>query len=146
MTDHGAKPDGLWFSAGDGPDGWKAFAERRNHEGDQRFSRAQLTHQTQIIFSTSARRLNISSAEEIDAFTCEYGNLSEGTTRLTRGLFRRSPAIDWPRIANDFDAVVIAQFCRERANHAGSAWYNCWDAASGCVWNPDMVTLKPLTY
>lgn len=146
MTDGGSKPDGFWFSAGDGSDGWQAYVEKQVKAGRPGFSLAQLNHQTEVVFRDSATCLFLSGSMDIDAFTCEYGSLSDETHTRVRGNFPKPPRIDWPRVASNFDAIIIAPLCVDRLNDPDAEWYRCWDVSCGCVWNSQAVDLKPLTY
>lgn len=131
------KPMGLWFSAGDGEDGWRAWCE-----GEQ-WGLDGFDHATEIVFRDSAKLLRISSTKELDAFTeangfdCDYmpKHLSYG----------KGYGIRWPEIAKAHDAIVIAPYLWERRLFHGAHWYYSWDCASGCVWNARAVAeLRPL--
>jgi hypothetical protein len=143
MTDHGAKPDGLWFCAGEN-DGWEAFVKRKIGEGDAAFSVEQIRHQTDVRFCATAKVLFVNGVEEFDGFTENYSQISKETCERTRGLFRRPPLIDWPRLAQEFDAIVISPFRLDRLQYPKAKWYRCWDVASGCVWKPEAVVLATL--
>jgi hypothetical protein len=145
MTDHGAKPDGLWFCA-DENDGWEAFVRRKVREGNTSFSLGQIKYRTGIEFYATSNVLFVRNGEDFDRFAKNYGQISEQTLERTRSVFRRSPLIDWPRLAREFDALVISPFRSDCLQYPKSEWYRCWDVASGCVWNPKAVILSALNY
>jgi hypothetical protein len=124
IADRGDKPEGLWFSVGDD---WRRYCEA------ERFAMDIFEHGTQIVFAAHAKILALSGASELDAFTDAYRFVPEWARSLPiPGLHT---AIDWRSVAGEYDAVVIAPYCRERRQHARTRWYQRWDCASGCVWN-----------
>lgn len=46
---------------------------------------------------------------------------------------RRGYAIDWPRVTQDYDGVIIAPYHWQ--HRLSLSWYYTWDCASGCIWN-----------
>jgi hypothetical protein len=117
----GAKPDGLWFSIGDGAD-WIKLCKKANG-----WCLDVLNYQTEIVFSESANILRLASAEDIDAFTAAYVMNSAATK------------IDWRRVAQKFGGIIIAPHVDERSNHENTRWYYHWEIASGCVWRKSAV-------
>lgn len=146
MTDHGSKPDGLWFCAAETPDGgWEEFVRSKVRAGDPGFSLDQIKCLTRVEFRTPSRVLFICASEAFDLFNERYSQVSDETLKRTRDVFRNAPRIDWPRVANDFDAIVIAPFRTDRLRDDPKfKWYRCWDVASGCVWRAGAVVLSPL--
>jgi hypothetical protein len=129
-TDWGAKPDGLWFSVGDGAD-WRELCVRK------RWSLDGLKYQIEIVFSETANIWHVESAVGIDALTAEYGKERNDGKQ----------SIDWSRIAKKFAGIVIAPLCVERCNCERTRWYNCWECSCGCVWRAGAVKLlRPLNY
>jgi hypothetical protein len=143
MTDHGSKPDGLWFCAVEKDKGWDDFVRRKVCVGDASFSLDQIKYRTRVEFNTASKPLFVRNGEEFDRFTENYSQISDETLERTRNVFRKRPRIDWPRFAREFDAIVIAPFRADRLQDTKSEWYRCWDVASGCVWNPEAVVLYP---
>ena len=41
--------------------------------------------------------------------------------------------IDWPKVAERYDGIIIAPYQWSRRLD-GPMWYYGWDCASGCVW------------
>jgi hypothetical protein len=144
MTDRGAKPDGLWFCAAEENEGWAEFVRKKVREGNTSFSLDQIRLRTRVKFCTASKVLFIYDGDGFDRFTENYGRISEETLERTRNLFRRPPFIDWPRVAQEFDAIVISPLREDLLQNSKFEWYRCWDVASGCVWNPMAVVLCPL--
>lgn len=136
------KPEGLWFSAGDGEDGWRSWCLI------ERFHTHRLGYRTELKFKRSARILRIKSASGIDRITRAYGvepgwasTLPNRTARARRW---RVIDVRWKEIAKQYDAIIIAPYIYQR-RLAGPMWYYTWDVASGCVWNAGAIeSLTPL--
>lgn len=124
----GDKPAGLWFSVGDGEDGWRSWCEAES------FGLGCFKHSTEIKFKPSARVLRVSGADGIMAFDEQYGCIPEWAKNFT---FKRR-GINWERVAQDHDAILIAPYCWE-LRLSDIRWYYTWDVASGCVWNADAI-------
>lgn len=138
------KPAGLWFSVGNGENGWRSWCE------DNQFGIDNLQYQTELIFTRRARVLRIESAEELDDFHARYSYMPEwykDSAVLGRSpdWFRhRQQVIDWTAVGKNHDAIVIAPYIWERRLD-GPMWYYGWDCASGCVWNATAVAeLRPI--
>lgn len=140
--ERGDKPNGLWFSAGDGDDGWLAWCEAES------FRPQALTHVTEIILRPDANILRLSGAVELDLFTAKHRCIPEyakaGPESLRR-LYGPGHAIDWKTVASQYDGIIIAPYCYQRRLHDGTHWYYSWDCASGCIWRARAVqTLIPV--
>jgi hypothetical protein len=135
----GAKPNGLWFSVGDE---WKTYVEKRIERGD--WASHALKYETEVIFAIDARPLELKNAAQIDQFTAEYGNISDRTRKLPAYRARKLPLIDWPSVAERYDAIIVDPHCRER--QMPDCWYHGWDVASGCVWKARAANLEPINY
>jgi hypothetical protein len=119
---HFGKPHGLWFSVGDGDDGWRAWCEGED------FCVGSLVNCTEIILHDQANILRLSGVDDIDSFTekydCDMGAWAKG----------RKYAIDWHRVSEQYDGIIIAPYCYARRLDNGANWYYGWDCASGCIW------------
>jgi hypothetical protein len=123
----GTKPNGLWFSVGDGSD-WRDLFPMKG------WSVEDAKCQTEVVFADCANILRAGSAKDVDDLTYEYGK--DG-----------GQAIDWSRIAEKFDGIIIAPHCVERSDHQQTRWYKCWAVSCGCVWRARAVEfLRPLNY
>ncbi len=118
------KPRGLWYSCGGAWRRWMA-AEEPAWLGQYSVLYRLDLDMSQILQVTTLR--------EFDAFEAEYGD--DGTSGW---------AIDWEEVAESFMGIEICPYRRERrATH----WYNGWDIASGCIWDPRAIlgwTATPL--
>jgi hypothetical protein len=118
------KPHGLWFSVGDGPDGWRDWCEQND------FALNSFVWRNVINFRGDAKILRISGAKELDALTAEYRHAS-APNWADRVLAEY--AIDWARVGERYQGIIIAPYCWSR--RLGLGWYYTWDCASGCVWD-----------
>lgn len=132
------KPAGLWFSVGDGEDGWRAWCEA------EQWQTQAMRHATEIVLHADAKVLRLSGADAIDRFTEQYGCTPEWASALKGSHFARS--IDWLRVAEQHDAIIIAPYCYARRLHEATTWYYGWDCASGVLWRARAVEcVRPLT-
>jgi hypothetical protein len=47
--------------------------------------------------------------------------------------------IEWRKVAERFDGIIIAPYIWQRRLDLESSWYYSWDCASGCIWNASAV-------
>jgi hypothetical protein len=121
------KPAGLWLSV-DGDDDWPTWCR------GEEFRIESLTHLTQFRLVPDARVLWLSMPDEVVEFHGKYAG------ELTREFLW----IDWPRVAADWDGLVIAPYQWSLRFDPRVPWYYGWDCASGCVWNPAVLTVEDL--
>ena len=122
MHEGRAKPGGLWFTVGENEDErWKNL---RLSNGD---SPELFEYRTEIIIAADAKILYVHSTSDLDAVTAKYGNHSESE-------------IDWPKIAREYDGIILAPYNSQWSNSARKKWYASWDLASGCIWNKDAIS------
>lgn len=136
------KPNGLWVSDED-EYGWFAWSTEAEFRVDC------LEHMSEIILAPDHNVLMIHSVEELDAFTAEYTAKREGDE--DHPYFGRNNAmgffIDWGRVAERYQGIVITPYLWERRIHPGCTWYNTHDVAGGCIWDPAAVAeVKPLGF
>lgn len=119
------KPRGLWVSV-EGEMDWKEWCEAENF--------GCLDCVTEIILRPTATILRLSGAYDIDAFHAEYAR--DKYPGMTYAMY----AIEWPRVAERYDGIIIAPYVwQRRLDGPASDWYYGWDCASGCIWNADAV-------
>ena len=124
----GFKPMGLWFSD-DSEDSWQAWCRS---EGC--FLKT-LVCQTEIIFKPDAKILRLATHDEVVKFAKEY--------EVPLGL--KGYIKDWAKVAEKYDAIIIAPYQYSLRLAKDMLWYYAWDCASGCVWNAEAVKeLRPL--
>jgi hypothetical protein len=116
------KPRGFWVSV-DGEHDWKEWCT------DESFHLAALDNPTALTLAPDANVLTLTTVAEILAFTGEYGVAA----RYDGG----APAIDWQRVAGEYDGIIIAPYQWECRYEHHTSWYYGWDCASGCIWNLD---------
>lgn len=116
------KPVGLWVSVGTSWAEW-CLAEQ--------FATDSLNVVHRVVLASRAAILRLSSATALDAFTERYG------TWRTYTALRTCCEINWPRIAERYDGIIIAPYQWERRHSL--SWYYGWDVASGCIWHPRAV-------
>lgn len=132
------KPNGLWFSVGDGEDGWRAWCEA------EQWQTQSMQHATEIVLRADANVLHLRDAAAIDRFTEEYGVIPAWAPRSIEPT--RFRTIDWSRVAGSYDALITAPYCYARRLSPHTSWYYGWDCASGCVWRSRAVeALRPYT-
>jgi len=124
------KPTGLWVSACDDdregtPHGWKDFCEGENFLNLDEAT----TYRYQVHLRDNHSILFLGSKSEIGVFTDRYGK----PCPITKSRERKKLAIDWQKVASDWDGVVVTPYrfdCRMEYR-----WYYGWDCASGCIWS-----------
>jgi hypothetical protein len=113
------KPKGLWVSV-EGEDDWKTWCEA-NHFNLHRF-----THCYEIRLTRTAKVLWIKTGAQFRKFNSTY----------TTELYGNIKGIDWPRVSEEFDGLIIAPYQWKFRHDFQSFWYYGWDCASGCIWKP----------
>lgn len=116
------KPEGLWVSV-DGEDDWLSCSAKM--EGFE--CKDKLHHVVTLAEGHSV--LLIDTLEKLYAFDDKYG-----VERKPLGTF-----IDWGRVAQDHDGIIISPYRRGECPGDALFWYNGWDCASGCIWHPRAV-------
>jgi hypothetical protein len=114
------KPRGLWVSV-DGEYDWVSWCL------SEEFNTTSLAHRTPISLIPGHNVLVLTTPEELDAFTNKYGG------EMTREFLY----IDWPRVAQDYDGLIITPY--QWSRRYDLSWYYGWDCASGCIWNLTVV-------
>lgn len=118
-----SKPKGLWLSV-EGRDDWQKWCE-----GEQ-FLLDDLRCVSEIVLRRAAKIIRLTTAVDIDAFHAAYStSLFPDRPDLCAGM-----AIDWPRVAERYDGIIIAPYQWGRRLDGITRWYYGWDCASGCIW------------
>lgn len=132
------KPRGFWIST-EANDGWESWCAENMPTRMPR-----LTHVHAVTLAPKANIVNLDSVSEMDRFADEYLLSRPDWAPVIRAsqhvnIFR---PIDWSRVAQAYDGIVIDPYQWARRNHD---WYYGWDCASGCIWNThaiDQITLR----
>lgn len=120
----GLKPTGLWVSAGSA---WLDWCRGEEFRADMEW------YEHGVIVAAEANILHLGSAFDLDDFTAEYGS------RISPSY--ESNYIDWGRVAGRYDGILIEPYQWSRRSAPHTFWYYGWDVASGCIWNPAIVSL-----
>lgn len=122
-----AKPHGLWVSV-EGSDDWPHWCQSE----DFRVDSLRVVHE--IVLGLDAKVLRLACVEELDAFAREFGAFD---STIPNTMFAIGHAIDWPRVAQKYQGIIIAPYIWERRLQA--MWYYGWDCASGCIWDASAI-------
>lgn len=125
------KPSGLWLSV-EGPTDWREWCESENF-GDIPNKVCGV-----VTLADSAKILRLRSPLAIRRFTDQYGcdpymGPLAGRTRFY------SYGIDWKRVAEKHDGIIIAPYQWSLRMDHDTNWYYTWDCASGCIWDASAV-------
>ena len=118
------KPRGLWVSV-DGPDDWLSWC-RTEEYGD-----IDNKIRYKVGLNGNCNVLILSTSDQIKDFNKKYS--------FTPPAFRDFPGrmryINWEKVANDYQGLIIAPYCWELRLDSDMSWYYGWDCASGCIWD-----------
>ena len=104
------KPAGIWFGK---EDEWKKFCEENSFNMDDEYR-----FKSQI--GLNLKRLAVlDSHEKREAFEADY---LKGSGRMA--------AIDWGKVSDDYDGIIMSEEALVPSGH----WSSTWDITSGCVW------------
>lgn len=123
------KPNGLWVSD-ESEYGWSQWTE---DTGCMDVSRK---HMIPVTLNME-RILLLSTVEEIDGFTEEYGNKPDWH-QVDRVVSFDIPfrLIRWDKVAEEYCGIMITPYQWDRRlSGAAKWWYYPWDCASGCIWH-----------
>ncbi len=123
QKEHAMKPTGLWVSVA-GEYGWKEWCIDNEYKGE-------FTHETEVVLSEDAKILRLSSPDDLKRFTEAY----QANIPLNDKIFRSIAYINWQRIAELYDGIIISPYIWECRLDSYTFWYYGWDCASGCIWN-----------
>jgi len=122
------KPRGLWVSDEEDPDqGWKAWSLREewNLEG--------LKFEYEIHLVEHPDLCILTTVEDIHDFTFQFASddADKGTVW----------EIDWDEVRKYANGIIITPYQVGCRCDPATIWYNGWDCASGCIWNPEIIDL-----
>ena len=118
------KPKGFWVSV-DGEWDWPSWCKA---EG---YALGGFKWQHVVTLKPEANILRISTAKGIDDFTREY------TADST--FYPVAKGMNWPKLATQYQGIIISPYIGERRNTFGANWYYVWDCASGCIWDANAI-------
>lgn len=114
------KPKGLWLSV-DGEDDWAAWCE------SEKFGIGSIRHRVEL--ASGANILRCSDALDVRCLTERYSIDIPGSYSW------RHRAVDWHRIAREYQGIIIAPYVWTCRLEMDTNWYYGWDCASGCIWD-----------
>ena len=116
-----SKPVGFWLSV-QGEDDWPSWCR------SERFRLAHLENKHIVTMRESANVLFLET--ELDIF--KFNSVFAATEQWRWG-------IDWPKVAQTWDGIVIAPYQWNLRFDQEVSWYYGWDCASGCIWNLEAI-------
>lgn len=146
------KPDGLWYSASTGDDGWVEWCKEADFRGEY------LKHQHELIIDTS-KILLITTSDQLHQLLVEYPTLSYAhyNAVLYSKRMRTVPTFDWAPLQKDYSGIEISPYLYQwrmplcpiigikyPVPQEGVMWYYAWDCASGVIW--DLTAVKEFKY
>jgi hypothetical protein len=130
------KPQGLWLSDEASEDSWSAWCQ------DEGFKLEALACRTRVYLDRHATVLIITRAMQLRHFSHRYHAPFLGASRRES----YAMAIDWARVAEVYQGIVITPFQPECRLDDATWWYYGWDCASGCIWDADAIArMEPLS-
>lgn len=118
------KPVGFWISDEESY-GWREWCN------DNEFRLKHYKYEHEVILNDDANILYLRSADDIDDFTDDFGNVLFDDTHFGY--------INWFKVAEKYDGIIITPYIWERRHTPETFWYYGWDCASGCVWNDSAI-------
>lgn len=118
------KPNGLWVSV-DGTDDWPSWCRSEEYgdiDNEIRYK---------VDLNDNCKVLILSTSEQIKDFNKKY-SFTPAAFRAYLGKIRY---INWKKVANDYQGLIIAPYCWELRLDTDLIWYYGWDCASGCIWD-----------
>lgn len=136
--DEGMKPYGFWVSIEDFIDDqtWKSWCEGEN------FHKERLKTRHRIILKPHCNILVMKTHQELIDFSLKYSyhDPMEYSTHFKHSDKRPYVyRINWKTIKKMYDAIFIAPYIWNARLCSCATWYYCWDCASGCIWNMNII-------
>lgn len=129
LLHRGDKPFGFWVSDED-EYGWNQWCRNADFRLDD------LKYAHHVTLASDAKILYLSSHNDIDDFTEKY---------YDRQALKDSGAsyfiftIDWPKVATEYQGIIITPYISSQRLLTRNLWYNGWDCASGCIWDTSAI-------
>ena len=126
------KPMGFWIDAQAGDElTWKRYIDQYE---DGLSTRA--TYKIGLDLNAKIRVL--SNKMDMKAFTSEYGQFSPFDPEYCGD-------IDWKRVAEEYQGILIAPFISECEEDPEYTWYWTWTISSGCIWDLNAISVFELS-
>lgn len=121
----GFKPDGFWLSVDNFEPNWRTWCEGE----DFNVRNLKIPHEVRL--REDAKILWLRTAENIDELNAAYQVPYEPDRDISRRVYR----MDWKRLAENCQGIIIAPYQWSRRYCKDFSWYYSWDCASGCIWD-----------
>lgn len=115
----GTKPSGLWVSV-DGEFDWPTWCKAED------FDTTGNTVRHKVVLKPDANIWILSEPEHL---------LRVPTLGLDGTTLKFHFHVPWPRIAEDFQGIIISPYQWSMRLRDDTFWYYGWDCASGCIWD-----------
>ena len=115
-----SKPQGVWWGVGAS---WMEWCE------GEEFDVGGAVYSLEV---REDRLVTINDADALDAFHARFAAAAWTGDRRLR-------AIDWAKVAEQWDGIEITPYLWERRFDKHAVWYYGWDCASGVTWRPSRV-------
>ena len=122
------KPSGLWVSV-DGPDDWPSWCR------SEEFGDIDNEIRYRVDLNSNCNVLILSTSGQLKDFNKKYSYTPSAYKNLLAGI----GWINWKKVANDYQGLIIAPYCWELRLDPDVMWYYGWDCASGCIWAAEAV-------
>jgi hypothetical protein len=127
------KPIGFWVSV-QGEDDWLEYCKSCSF----RMECCQFVHSVKL--QPDSNILFLDTEQKIIDFSFKYCGENNHVFRLSDDPEHKYiHKIDWFRVMNEYDGMIIAPYQWSLRLHVNTSWYYSWDCASGCIWNLDCI-------
>ncbi len=127
---HFDKPSGFWLSAVGGMD-WKKFCHDCNWS-------LGITVETEFRLKDISNVMVLRGARDLHEFTGRFG-VANPTKAESNSELLNEPCIDWRKVAEVCQGIIIAPYVGECRMDRYTGWYYFWVCASGCIWDVDAI-------
>ncbi len=125
------KPSGLWISVEDDY-GWADYCRSVDCYIKT------LEYSFKIELNPTAHILELRNYANLIAFTEEY-KIDD-----RNGRNKRISNIDWIKIAEIYDGIIIAPLRNYASINTALDWHSSWDCSSGCMWGEQALFVNKL--
>lgn len=126
------KPRGLWVSI-EGKNDWKEWCEA------EEFALEDLNVSYEVKLKKNANILHLKTAQEIRNLCNLYPYLNPQWDDPTGRRLCRTYEVYWPKMAQEYQGIIIAPYQWDCRIDDECSWYYGWDCASGCIWDIDCI-------
>jgi|ERR1043166_6922972 hypothetical protein len=121
------KPCGFWISVEESEDdiNWLEWCEKEDFFIDN------LKYRYSVTISRNAKILHLKTSEEVEDLSSNYP-----------GEFMSSQTINWRKLKDQYDGIIISPYQWSARLSPKSNWYYPWDCSSGCIWNLQKIKIK----